>query len=221
MAGYAPPNVSFTSPNAGGADNPYSAKFYATQAALNSSLEKGLAEEKVGAEHEESAYKLGLFENAKTEGNALRAGGQKANTEGLAESGQLAQRQGTTQSAYAEKAGTLGTNRRNAIEKYQNDAATKQLSYGEKTATNVGNAEAEGLKYSEEHPPAIEAAAPAAPSVPTPSAAALASGAPRVVGVKAQPNTPERGPRIASIKAQPTTTYRKTAVEKAKLKAGI
>ena len=204
MAGYTPPSVSFTSPNAGGADNPYSAKFYATQAALNASLEKGLAEEKVGAEHEESAYKLGLFENAQTEGRALKAGGQKANTEGLAESGVLAQRQGVTQTGYAQKAGTLGTNRRNAIEKYQNDAATKQLDYGEKTATNVANSEAEAEKYAIEHPPAEPAAAatPAAPpvvGVASRTQAAAKAGAPRVVGIKAQPTTGGAKPRVTAI----------------------
>ena len=164
MAGYTPPSVSFTPPSAE-ADNPYSAKFYATQAALNASLEKGLAEEKAGAEHEEQAYKLGLFENSQGEGRALKTGGQKANAEGLAESGVLAQRQGVTQTGYAQKAGTLGTSRRNAIEKYQNDAATKQLQYGEKTAGNVADAEAESLKYAEEHPPAAPepAATPSAP----------------------------------------------------------
>src|ERR1700685_2038065 len=127
MAGYTPPSVSFTPPSAE-ADNPYSAKFYATQP-------------------------------------ALKAGGQKANSEGLAESGVLAQRQGVTQTGYAQKAGALGTSRRNAIEKYQNDASTKLLGYGEKTAGNVADAESEALKYAEEHPPA-----PPEPAA-TPSAA--------------------------------------------------
>src|SRR5450631_848799 len=140
MAGYTPPSVNFTPPNAD-AGNPYSAKFFATQAALNASLEKGLAEESRNAENTEGQYKYNLGVNAQNEGRALRAGGQRANTEGLAESGVLAQRQGVTQTGAAQKTHALGEGRRKAIEGYQQGAATKQLDYASGTAANVGNAE--------------------------------------------------------------------------------
>ncbi len=204
MAGYAPPAINYTSPNAAGADNPYAAKFAEQQAKLNLSLEQGLAADKQAAENTEAGYKIGLFENAQTEGRALKAGGQKANTEGLAESGVLAQRQGVTQTGYAQKAGKLGESRQKAIEGYQTKALNAEQDYNLNTANNVRAAVTEAEKYAIEHPPAPEAAA-AAPAVPpvvgavSRTGAAATAGAPRVVGIKAQPTTGGPKPRVTAI----------------------
>ena len=199
MAGYAPPNVNFTSPTeaAGKADaSPYTAKFFATQVALNASLEKGLAEEAHNAANTEAQYKYGLGVNAQNEGRALRAGGQKANAEGLAESGVLAQRQGVTQTGATEKAHTLSTNRQKAIESYQSGAATKELNYSSGTGNNVASAEEAGKQYAIEHPPAV----------PTPTAPTKAPG-----GTPLSQIQPGRQLSTIRLSRNPTTRARQEA----------
>jgi hypothetical protein len=138
-------------PSAGSSD-PFSASFYATQAALQFSQENLLAEDQRETRVANANYEYGRSVNARAEPLALTRNQNSANSQGLAESGVLAKQQGQTQTGYAQKGARLGETRRNAVEKLQAGESTAKTDYALKTNENIANAQKEQLTENEANP---------------------------------------------------------------------
>jgi hypothetical protein len=133
--------------------NPFSAAFWANQAALNFSTERMLAEDQRGVRDANTSYEYNRGVNERAEPLKLTANRNSANTQGLAESGVLAKTQGLTQTDYAQKNQRLAETRRNAIEKFQEGERDTVTKYGLETANKAAAANAEYAKELEENPP--------------------------------------------------------------------
>jgi hypothetical protein len=146
-----------------GSNDPFTASFYANQAALQFSEENLLADDQRATRQANNSYEYNRGLNARQEPLALTKNRNAANTQGLAESGVLAKQQGQTQTAYAEKQGRLGETRRNAIEKYQQSESTAKANYALGTNKNVVAEQERQLKEAQANPPQPTGATPANP----------------------------------------------------------
>jgi hypothetical protein len=139
------------------AANPLDATYYANLAALNFQKETTLAQDKRGREQTNASSRFAKGEL--TRAAPLRYAGNRnqANSQGLLESGQLAQKQGQTQADFANKQARVGEQRKSAIERYNEGDANANKAY------DVGNskAQAESFQRSKEelerNPPAAAA----------------------------------------------------------------
>src|SRR5437016_3501990 len=112
------------------APDPRDATFWANQAALDFQRQNTLTD--IGKERagEEAKYKYNRGELERAEPLARKRGMGKANTEGLLQSGTLAQRQGETQTQYVGKGSRLSEARQAALEKYLTGETRANKEYG-------------------------------------------------------------------------------------------
>lgn len=145
-------------------DPTIAAKYNATKATLAFSLLRAQQVEKeaVGIANANYAYQRGVALNA--EPVKLRVNQNAANSQGLAESGQLARVQGQTQLGFAEKGARNAELRRQAVNKLRTGLTATETGIGLKGIENVANANAEQQRYLVENPPQKAPAAPAVPS---------------------------------------------------------
>jgi hypothetical protein len=136
--------------------DPRNAKYFENLAALEHSKGRTEAEDAKGREEAASTYKYGTEQLQKQEPLALKANTNRANTEGLATSGILAQRQGVTQTGYAGKEHTLGESRRTAVERFNRGDQLAREGYAEKAKSALTNAEIEARANLEKNPPAAQ-----------------------------------------------------------------
>jgi hypothetical protein len=154
MAAEAPTGKAPTSPYPGaGSADPYSASFYANQAALEFQRNTLEAEDQRAIRETNANYNYNRGLNERAEPLKLTANRNAANTQGLAESGILAKTQGLTQTDYAQKGARLGETRRNAVEKYTQGEKTAREDFNIKTAGNVAKEQENQLKEAEANPP--------------------------------------------------------------------
>lgn len=128
------------------APNPLDATYYANLAQLNFQKENTLAQNKRGREqtNANSAYSKGQL--TRQEPLKLQGNRNTANSQGLLESGQLAQRQGQTQTDYATKQNRIGEQRRSAIERFNESDQNAGKGY----LLGAQKAEAESFQRSKE-----------------------------------------------------------------------
>lgn len=168
------------------AANPLDATYYANLAALNFQKETTLAQDRRGREQANASSRYAKGEL--TRAAPLRYAGNRnqASSQGLLESGQLAQRQGQTQADFANKQARVGEQRRQAIERFNENDANANRGY------DVGNAKAQAESFQraqeqlERNPPAPQVAQALQPpqvvsSRPQRSTPALRSAAARKV----------------------------------------
>jgi hypothetical protein len=163
-------------PSATSAD-PYSASFYANQAALEFSRNNLEAEDQRSIREAEANYNYNRSVNERAEPLKLTANRNSANTAGLAESGVLAKTQGVTETGYAQKNQRLGETRKNAVEKYTQGENTAREDFNLKTAADVAKEEENQVKEAEANPPT-----PQYPGVPA-SAGRIVTGPTEAGGV--------------------------------------
>lgn len=197
---------------------PLNATYYANLAALEFQRSQALAADKAGREQTEAGYNYNKGQYEKAEPLKLTANRNNANAAGILESGQLAKRQGETQTDFTTKQGRLSDQRRAAIEKY--NSGDQQAENAFRVGQNKALAESteQAKKELLENPPQ-----PQAPAYPTPPAQqkAIEAGTPAgpggVVpyeggGVRVGPARPN----VVSSKAQPNSAaIRKAAAKKA------
>ena len=201
---------------AGVGNNPFTAQFWAQVNALNLSTAREMAREQQATRQTNAAYEYNRGVNARAEPQRLTANRNTANTQGLAESGVLANRQGQTQTGYAQKGARLNETRANAVKRFQ----TNEKGITEKYGADIGvalaaqqekgvpTAEAEGAQ------PTTPGPAPT-PGVPQPGAAGNLGKWTNVPGGSVRINNAQ-GPRIISGQRQPTTlSPRKAAARRA------
>ena len=122
---------------AAGSNDPFSASFYANQAALQFSEQNILAEDQRATSDTNATYAYNRGLDVRAEPQTLQKNQSAANTAGLAESGVLAKTQGLAQTGYAEKEGHLSEARRNAVEKTQQSENTAKGNFALGTNKNV------------------------------------------------------------------------------------
>lgn len=150
------------------AANPLDATYYANLAALNFQRENTLAQDKRGREQASASSRYAKGELTRAAPLRYAANRNQANSRGLLESGQLAQTQGQTQADFANKQARVGEQRRQAIERLNENDSNANKGY------DVGNAkaQAESSQRSKEelerNPPAPEVAPTGAPAVQPP-----------------------------------------------------
>jgi hypothetical protein len=158
MAGQAPTALAYPAANAA---NPYSASFYATQAALQFSEENILAAQQRAQRQTNSSYEYGRSLNTRAAPLALQRNQNSANSQGLAESGVLAKTQGQTQTQFAEKGARLNEARRNAIERSQQAESTAKGEFALKTNQNIAAESERQAAAAQASPPPPAGSAPA------------------------------------------------------------
>jgi hypothetical protein len=180
-----------TYPSQSSAD-PFSATFYANQAALELSRNTTLAGDQLSRRLENASSEYSQGVNDRAEPRALTANRNTANSQGLAESGVLAQRQGVTQTGYAQKDASIQAARRAAIERLNTgeNAAVKSFEVG----TNKNVAEEGERKRNQAIEEGAQQTAPTGlsrnPEVRAGQERATATGQPiGYVRQKAQPTT--------------------------------
>lgn len=161
------------------AASPLDGIYFANLAALNFQRENALAQDKRGREQANAQARYAKSELTRQAPLRYAANRNNANSQGLLESGQLAQRQGQTQADYASKQARIAEQRRSAIERFNEGDANAGKGYlvGAQKAEQESFARAK--EQLERNPPAGDGAG-GAPAAPQP---------PRVVGIKAQPNS--------------------------------
>ena len=215
----APPQApsALSYPTAGSSD-PFSASFYANQAALQFSEENVLASDQKATRDANSTYAYNRGVDARAEPLALTKNQNAANTAGLAESGVLAKTQGQTQTGYAQKEGRLGETRRNAVEKYQQSENTAKGNFALGTNKNVA-AETERVEKEQASNPSLPEGSKAA----NPGGQRTVYGPPQAGGVVPYTETSSRGvvtvgktPQTEARERQMLQKYREEAAKKAK-----
>jgi len=158
MAGQAPTALAYPAANAA---NPFSASFYATQAALQFSEENILAAEQRAQRQANNSYEYNRSVNTRQAPLALSRNQNAANSQGLAESGVLAKTQGQTQTQFAEKASRLSEARRSAVERAQQAESTAKGNFALQTNANVARETERQLAEAQKNPPASIGSTPA------------------------------------------------------------
>lgn len=148
--------------------NPYDPTYYANLAALNFQKETTLAQDRRGREQASASSRYAKGELTRAAPLRYAANRNQANSQGLLESGQLAQRQGQTQADFANKQSRIAEQRRQAIERMNENDANAEKGY----EVNVAKAGAESLQRSQEqlerNPPAPELAPAGVPAAQPP-----------------------------------------------------
>ncbi len=152
--------------------DPRNAKYFETVAALEHSLNSSLAGDKQDLEAALSAYNYNTGQLDRQLPLTLRATRNTANSEGLLESGQLAQRAGTVESKYAAQRGRLTSNLQAEENRIHQAEAQANESFNLGRSKAASQAREEALAQTEkeapnEQAPAAKTAAPAAPAGPT------------------------------------------------------
>ena len=152
------------------AADPRDATYYANEAAAEHIKGRIEGEDKYGRENAESQYGYGESQVAKARPLALRADINKANTEGLLQSGQEAQRRGQVLTGFLGKEHALGETRRNAVEGFNRKDATARESFTDAMATQLAaaqeRAKANLVANPPAEPPAPLGVAPTNPATP-------------------------------------------------------
>lgn len=158
------------------AANPLDATYYANLAALNFQKETTLAQDKRGREQANASSRYAKGELTRAAPQRYAANRNQANSQGLLESGQLAQKQGQTQADFANRQARVGEQRRQAIERLNENDSNANKGY------EVGNAkaQAESFQRSKEE---LERNPPAAPAAQYPTMQAQVGGTPGAGGV--------------------------------------
>jgi hypothetical protein len=161
------------------APNPLNATYYANLAALQFQKEQALAQDKAGRAKAEAGFKYGMSQYEKAEPLRLTGNRNTANSQGLLESGQLAKRQGETQTEYTTKEARLAETRKAAIERYNEGDKRAEDAYSVGQNKALAESTEQARKETEANPPVpVQTAPPSGPPQP-----------PQVVGIKAQPNS--------------------------------
>jgi hypothetical protein len=128
------------------------AKYYTANAAINLSVAQAQARAKFAKENANANFEYGRGNLLRTEPLRLKANMSSANSQGLAESGQLAKAQTQTQGEYSQKQTGLAMQRAQAI---KNATLTQAEKEGEGTIGRLGaytTAKSEQAQYIAEHP---------------------------------------------------------------------
>jgi len=163
------------------ADETLDPLYYGNLAKINFQKEQSLAQNKATLERQNAGYAYSKSQLSRAEPRALQNTRNQANSQGLLESGQLADRRGQVQTDYAVKQGRNTELRKQAIDQYNSGNKSANDRYG---VEDFSERLASGQRAKE--------ALLANPPVPAPEAASPAVAGPqppRVVGVKAQPNS--------------------------------
>ncbi len=139
--------------------DPRDALFYSNEAALNFQRENALANQKVAREGAESNYRYGAGQLRRAQPLRLTASRNQANSQGLAESGILAQRQGQIQTDYASKGSRLGEIRKAAVDRATKGEQEANRGYELGVGKNLEEATERGRARLEANPPTPEPAA--------------------------------------------------------------
>ncbi len=183
------------------------AKYYELASGLELSTRHAEAAGKLNRELASASYQYGRGNLLRSEPKRIKANANAANSQGLAESGQLAKAQSDTQSEYAQKQLGLSQQRSEAVKRAvagENEAREKQL-VGKGAALET--ARAEQGQYNIEHPsPAPNPGGVVSSVTSTPNTYA-----------KVGPGTGAVLPTVTGGKPQPVTGgLRKAAVKKLK-----
>lgn len=143
------------------AANPLDSIYYANLAALNFQREQALAQDKRGRELANASSRYARSELTRAAPLRYAANRNTANSQGLLESGQLAQRQGQTQADFAAKGAKVGETRKAAIERFNEGDQNAQKAY----VVGTEKAQAESFQRAKEQ---LERNPPA-PTTPSPS----------------------------------------------------
>lgn len=190
------------------AANPYDATYYATLAAYNWQKENTLAQDRRGREQANASARYAKGELTRAAPLRYAANRNQANSQGLLESGQLAQRQGQTQADLASKQARVVEQRRQAIERLNENDANANKGY----EVGAAKAGAESVQRSKEelerNPPAPQVAPASYPVQPAQQAAINK-------GVQADPNgvVPYQGAGVRV--GMPLPALRSAAAKKA------
>ncbi len=211
MAEFAPPSL--------GADyNPLvAAKYYELSSQLDLSAKQAEANSKLGRETANAGYQYGRGNLLRSEPQRIKANINSANSQGLAESGQLAKAQTNTQSEYGQKQLALSNQRSEAIKRanLSEGQARERREAGD--LAGYKTAVAEQNQYNIEHPPIATT-----PSTPNGVAPSPTSNLPAGYTATTQKGgsvsiSPPPPPVVIGGKAQPLSlgTIRKKAAAKA------
>lgn len=158
-------------------------KYFENLAALEHQLGNSLAGDKQDLEGAQSAYNYNTGELDRQLPVTLQNTRNTANSQGLLESGQLAQRAGTVESKYAAQRGRLTSNLQAEENKVHQAEASANESFQLGRGKAAQTSREEGLTGLEKEGP-NEPAPAAAPAAPLTAPQAL-----KVVAVRAQPNS--------------------------------
>ncbi len=192
--------------------------YNATKAALEFSLQKTLAEGNLSKANTNANYNFARGNVVRQEPQRFQANRNAANSQGLAESGVLAQTQQRQAAGYGQQLAGLGQQRAQAVQRITSGElnASQARAIGEKQ--NIANAGKEQLDYLLANPP--EKAKEATASTPNGVAPSPTSNLPPGYTATTQKGgsvSISPSPIIASGKAQPVTGgLRKKAIFKLK-----
>jgi hypothetical protein len=129
------------------------AKYYELNAQYNLSVAQSQANAKLSKELAQANFQYGRSNLLRSEPQRIHSNMNAANSQGLAESGQLAKAQTQTQQEYASKGTGLSMQRDAAIKRatLSQSQAEERATTGELTGLNT--AKAEQAQYIAEHPP--------------------------------------------------------------------
>ncbi len=181
------------------------AKYYELASGLELSTTQAETRGKLSKEEANAGYQYGRGNLLRSEPKRIKANMNAANSQGLAESGQLAKAQSDTQGEYSQKQLGLSMQRANAIKRANLgvDEAIERRNTG--LITGRKTAVAEQNDYNIEHPPPVST-----PNTPAGYTSTTSKGG----SVSTRPAGP---PTVTGGKAQPVTGgLRKAAVKKLK-----
>lgn len=171
--------------------DPRNAKYFENLAALEHTLNNTLAGDQQALEDAGASYKYGTGELDRQLPLTLQATRNTANSQGLLESGQLAQRAGSVEAKYAAQRGQLTSNYQSQVDRINQSEHSAQESFNLGRTRSATEAREEALKQTESEAPNEHAG----------------SGPPTVIGQRPQPTT---GAARASgvVKPPPSTIAR-------------
>jgi hypothetical protein len=166
--------------------DPRNAKYFETLAALEHTLKDTLATDEASLAAAKASYEYNTGQLDRQLPLTMQATRNTANSQGLLESGQLAQRAGTVEAKYAAQRGRLTSLMQQTEGRITNAERAATEAFNLNRTRSASTAREEGLKGLEQEAPNAQTATPAATTAsPIP---------PLVVGQRAQPNS---GSRVA------------------------